>query len=44
VQFFVLFSIRLLNRNGATVQPSRSRGNGNVINRMIVILMLDRYD
>jgi hypothetical protein len=41
VDIFHLFSIRLLNRNRATVQPIRSRGKGNLL---IGILMLDRYD
>jgi hypothetical protein len=40
----VLFSIRLLNRSGATVQLIQSLGKGNVINRMNLTLMLDRYD
>jgi hypothetical protein len=42
VIIFVLFSIRLLNRNGATVPPIRSHGKGSIINRMGVILILDK--
>jgi hypothetical protein len=40
----VCFSVRLLNRNRETLQPIRSHGKGNGINRMTVILMMDRYD